>query len=81
MDGYRQSVREMASHPEDCIELGSELFQVAPAVFRSALRRHLTDPEMDARIDLQGLENCIRIQRELGAVAGEVAAAAMVCQM
>lgn len=81
LDGYRQAVRAMAARPDDCIELGGRLFQVAPVVFRYALRRHLTDPELDARIDLQGLENCIRIQRELGAIAGDVAATAMVCQM
>ena len=79
--GYRQALRAMASPPDDCIEFGSKLFQVAPAVFRSALRRHLTDPELDARIDPQGLENCIRIQQELGAICGNVAAAAMVYQM
>lgn len=72
MDGYRQSVRLMAADPEACVPLGSRMFGVDPAAFRSALNRHLPNLEPDARIDLKGLENCIRIQLELGAIPEEI---------
>lgn len=81
MTGYRKSVQMMAADPEACIPLGSRIFGVEPAVFRSALRRHLPKLEPDARIDLEGLENCIQIQRELGAVLGKIDAEALVFQL
>ena len=56
MEGYRQSVRQMAADPEACVLLGSRMFNVEPAVFRSALNRHLPNLEPDARIDMPGLE-------------------------
>jgi ABC-type nitrate/sulfonate/bicarbonate transport system substrate-binding protein len=72
MEGYRQSVRQMAADPEACVPLGCRMFGVEPAVFRSALNRHLPNLEPDAAIDLEGLENCIRIQLELGAIPREI---------
>ncbi|MDO9111946.1 MAG: ABC transporter substrate-binding protein [Desulfatirhabdiaceae bacterium] len=72
MEGYRQTVRLMYADPQACAALGSQLFGVDPAVFRSALNRHLPNLEPDAQIDLEGLENCIRIQMELGAIPGQI---------
>lgn len=72
MAGYRQTVRRMAADPEACVLSGSRMFGVDPAVFRMALNRHLPNLEPDAQIDPEGLENCIRIQRELGAIHKEI---------
>ncbi len=72
MAGYRQTVRLMAADPEACVPLGSRIFCVPPAVFRTALNRHLPNLEPDARIDIEGLENCIRIQQELGAIPCQI---------
>lgn len=81
MDGYRESVQQIASNPEDCIALGSRIFSLEPEVFRCALKRHLPNLETEARIDLEGLENCVRIQQELGAISDYVSAGEMVFQM
>lgn len=81
MEGYRESVLAIAAAPEECVDLGSRVFQMAPDVFRCALKRHLPTFEMDARIDPLGLENCIRIQHELAAIPGCIAATDMVLQM
>jgi NitT/TauT family transport system substrate-binding protein len=70
--GYRQTVRLMAADPEACVLSGSRMFGVDQAVFRSALNRHLPNLEPDAQIDPEGLENCIRIQQELGAIHREI---------
>jgi ABC-type nitrate/sulfonate/bicarbonate transport system substrate-binding protein len=80
MAGYRQTVRQMAAYPEACIPLGSKMFGVEPAVFRSALNRHLPNLEPNAAIDLEGLENCIRIQRELGAIPRDIQPEEMIMQ-
>ena len=80
MDGYRQTVRLMAADPEACVPLGSKMFGVEPAVFRSALNRHLPNLEPNAAIDLEGLVNCIRIQRELGAIPREIQPEEMIIQ-
>ena len=80
MDGYRMTVRQMAADPEACVPLGSRMFGVEPAVFRSALNRHLPNLEPDATIDIEGLENCIRIQRELGAIPGAIRPEEMIVQ-
>ena len=81
MDGYRESVQQIASNPKDCIAVGSRIFRVEPEVFRCALNRYLPNSEIEARIDLEGLENCIRIQRELGAIPEIISASEMVLQM
>ena len=80
MEGYRQTVRLMAADPEACVPLGSQMFGVDPAVFRSALNRHLPNLEPDAQIDLEGLENCIRIQMELGAIPRQIQPEEMMIQ-
>ena len=80
MTGYRESVHRMADDPDACTPLGSRIFGVEPTVFRSALNRHLPNLERDARIDIEGLKNCIRIQRELGAIAADIDPAEMVVQ-
>ena len=81
MNGYRQAVRLMAADPQACVPLGSNIFGVEPAVFRRALNRHLPDLEPDAAIDREGLENCIRIQRELGAIPVKIRPEEMVVQL
>ncbi len=80
MEGYRQSVRLMAADPEACIPSGSRMFGVDPAVFRSALNRHLPNLEPNGRIDFEGLENCIRIQLELGAIPRQIRPEEMLVQ-
>ena len=80
MEGYRQTVRLIAADPQACVPLGSQLFGVDPAVFRNALNRHLPNLEPDAQIDLEGLENCIRIQMELGAIPEQLQPEEMIIQ-
>jgi NitT/TauT family transport system substrate-binding protein len=80
MEGYRQTVRLMAADPQACTALGSQRFGVDPAVFRSALNRHLPNLEPDAQIDPEGLENCIRIQMELGAIPRRIHPEEMIVQ-
>jgi hypothetical protein len=56
------------------------MFGVDPAVFRSALNRHLPNLEPNGRIDFEGLENCIRIQLELGAIPRQIRPEEMLVQ-
>jgi ABC-type nitrate/sulfonate/bicarbonate transport system substrate-binding protein len=81
MDGYRLTVRLMAADPEACVPLGSHMFGVEPSVFRRALKRYLPNLEPDAAIDVKGLENCIRIQCELGAISREIRPEEIIVQL
>jgi hypothetical protein len=46
------------------------MFRMPKEVFQQALLRDLARWELDARLDPEGMENCLRLQVELGAVPG-----------
>jgi NitT/TauT family transport system substrate-binding protein len=81
MAGYREAVHQIADDPDGCVPLGARIFGVEPVVFRNALNRHLPNLEPDARIDFEGLENCMTIQRELGAIPDRIDPKDMVVQL
>jgi hypothetical protein len=45
------------------------VFQLPKAVVLRALQRDLGHWELDGRLDRPGLENCLRVQREMGCAA------------
>jgi NitT/TauT family transport system substrate-binding protein len=68
MDAFRASCRAIAADPEAAASFGAQVFRLPKAVFRCALLRDLAHWELEARLDPTGVENCVRIQTELGAV-------------
>lgn len=68
LDAYRESCQAIQEDPEAAVPLGAQAFEVSETVFRRALYRDLGNWETEARIDPEGMENCLAIQREIGAV-------------
>jgi len=81
LEGFRNACRYIQENPEETIELGSKLFDVSPEVFRGALHRDLANWEVDAKVDIEGLNNCLKIQAEAGAITCDIGNLDMVCYL
>jgi len=79
LEGFRNACRYIQENPEETIELGSKLFDVSTEVFRKALHRDLANWEVDAKVDVEGLNNCLKIQAEAGAITCDIGNLDMVC--
>jgi ABC-type nitrate/sulfonate/bicarbonate transport system substrate-binding protein len=81
LEGFRNACRYIQENPEETIELGSKLFDVSTEVFRGALHRDLANWEVDAKVDIEGLNNCLKIQAEAGAITCDIGNLEMVCRI
>jgi NitT/TauT family transport system substrate-binding protein len=81
LEGFRNACRHIRKNPEEAIELGSKLFDVSAEVFRGALHRDLANWEVDAQVDIEGLNNCLKIQAESGAITCDIDNLEMVCHL
>jgi NitT/TauT family transport system substrate-binding protein len=81
LEGFRNACRYIQENPEETIELGSKLFDVSTEVFRGALHRDLANWEVDAKVDIEGLNNCLKIQAEAGAITCDIGNLEMVCRL
>ena len=79
LEGFRNACRYIQQNPEETIEIGSKLFDVSTEVFRVALYRDLANWEVDAKVDVEGLNNCLKIQAEAGAITCDIGNLDMVC--
>ena len=79
LEGFRNACRYIQENPEETIEIGSKLFDVSTEVFRGALHRDLANWEVDAKVDIEGLNNCLKIQAEAGAITCDIGNLDMVC--
>jgi NitT/TauT family transport system substrate-binding protein len=66
---FRESVLAVTRQPEAAAAYGAQVFRLPKAVFRRALERDLGHWQLDARLDRRGLENCLRVQTEMGCAA------------
>lgn len=78
MDGYQDTLALIKEDSVAAVKFGSEFFQLEESVFQNALERNIDDWEMNAAIDMTGLENCLRIQEELEAIPSGIKASDMV---
>ena len=81
LEGFRNACRYIQENPAETIELGSKLFDVSTEVFRGALHRDLANWEVDAEVDMEGLNNCLKIQAEAGAITCDIGNLEMVCHL
>jgi ABC-type nitrate/sulfonate/bicarbonate transport system substrate-binding protein len=81
MDAFRDSCRAIAANPESAAAFGAQVFHLPKEVFRRALLRDLAHWELDARLDPAGMENCLRVQQEMGAVPATLTTRGMVRQL
>lgn len=81
MNAYRRSCREIKENPEEAAAFGAQVFHLKKEVFRQALLRGLETWELDAELDIEGMENCLDIQKETGAISAKLNLPAMIQQM
>jgi NitT/TauT family transport system substrate-binding protein len=81
MAAFRQSCRAIKQDPEAAASFGAQVFQIPKDIFRRALYRDLDDWEVDARLDLGGLEVGLQVQKELGAVPQQFELTGLVRQL
>ena len=72
MDGFRAACRRIVENPGEAASFGAQVFRIAKEDFRRALLRDLEHWEIDARLDVQGMENCLRVQKEMGSVPSDL---------
>lgn len=69
MGAFRRSCRAVAGDPEGAAAYGAQVFRLPKAVFRKALLRDLERWALDAQLDLEGMDNCLRVQAQMGGAA------------
>jgi hypothetical protein len=57
---------------------GAQVFHLKRETFQRALLRGLGTWELDAKLDLEGMGNCLNIQAETGAIPPTLALSSMV---
>jgi ABC-type nitrate/sulfonate/bicarbonate transport system substrate-binding protein len=72
IDGFRASCRGIVGDPEEAVSFGAQVFRIPKEDFRRALMRDLEHWELDARLDVGGMENCLQIQKEMGCVPADL---------
>jgi NitT/TauT family transport system substrate-binding protein len=70
----RRSAHYGATHVDEWVDRASHHFNIEPDVMRRAVERELPRMHLDGQIDMQGLDEMIKLQRSLGAVTGPITA-------
>lgn len=65
---FRQSCLSLSENIEEAAAIGGEVFEIETDAFRKSLERNLPSWELNAQLDKEGMQNCFRIQKEMGAV-------------
>lgn len=81
LGGFRASCRGIFEHPQEAASFGAQVFQIPKEDFRRALLRDLEHWELDARIDIEGTENCLQIQKQMGCVPADLRLEGMIRQL
>ena len=81
LDGFRASCRGIVENPEEAASFGAQVFRIPREDFRRALLRDLQRWEIGARLDLQGMENCLQVQKETGGVPAGLRLEGMIEQL
>ena len=81
MKAFRRSCRAIKENPEEAAAFGAQVFHLNKNIFHRALLRGLTTWELDAKLDMAGMRNCLRIQAETGAIPAQLHLSPMVQQM
>lgn len=71
----RRSAHYAAEHVDEWIDFGTRQYKVTSAVMRRAVERELPHMHLDGQLDLQGLDEMIRVQGRLGAIGKPITAA------
>ena len=72
LEAYRESCRAIKEDLEEATVFGAQVFRLKKDIFRRALNRDLDNWELNKQVDREGMENCLRIQKETGSVSLEL---------
>jgi hypothetical protein len=78
MKAFRRSCQAIRMNPEKAAAFGAQLFHLKRETFQRALLRGLGTWELDAKLDLEGMGNCLNIQAAPGAIPPTLALSSMV---
>jgi ABC-type nitrate/sulfonate/bicarbonate transport system substrate-binding protein len=81
MHAFRQACRSIKDRPGQTTDLGSRVFGVAPEVFERALQRDLPRWEIDARLNMDGLQSALKVQETMGMHTADLSLEEMVSQL
>jgi NitT/TauT family transport system substrate-binding protein len=81
LEGFRASCRGIVENPEEAASFGAQVFRIPREDFRRALLRDLEHWEVGARLDVQGMENCLSVQKRTGCVPADLELADMIQQL
>ena len=81
MEGFRASCREIAERPEEAASFGAQVFQIPRDDFRRALLRDLGRWQLEARLDVGGMVNCLQVQKQMGSVPADLELEGMIEQL
>jgi ABC-type nitrate/sulfonate/bicarbonate transport system substrate-binding protein len=78
MKAFRRSCQAIRKNPEEAAAFGAQVCHLKWETFQRALLRGLGTWELDAKLDLEGMGNCLNIQAETGAIPPTLALSSMV---
>jgi len=81
MHAFRRACHSIKNRPERTVHIGSRVFGVTPEVFERALLRDLSRWEIDAQLDMAGLQSALRVQKSMRLVGADFSLDEMVCQL
>ncbi len=81
MKAFRRSCRSIKENPEEAAAFGAQVFRLKKDIFQPAMLRGLETWELNAELDIEGMENCLSIQQEIGAIPAKLNLPVMVQQV
>ncbi len=81
MQGFRSACRSIRENPDQTLDLGGKVFGMAPEVFGCALSRDLPRWEVDALLDMEGLQSALSVQAAMGVPTSDLSLDEMVVQL
>jgi NitT/TauT family transport system substrate-binding protein len=81
MNAFRCSCRMIKENPEEAAAFGAQVFRLKKEIFQRAMLRGLENWELDAQLDMPGMENCLGIQQETGVIPANLDLLSMIQRM
>ena len=81
VDAFRAACREITEHFEEAVSFGAQVFRIPKGDFRRALIRDLDHWQLEARLDIAGMNNCLEVQKRMGLVPADLRLEGMIEQL
>ena len=78
MAAFCQSCQAIREKPEEAAAFGAQVFRLEKDIVMRAILRGLETWALDGELDIEGMENCLRVQKEVGAIPPELELSPMI---